>query len=102
MKIRTWQVDAALAMLFAAACAWMSRASVEQAAMAVRQYGHNVDSGVFEHAIALVFLGPVALLFAVAALADARGWRLRRFIHWFAVLALVCPVAYEVAVSVSA
>jgi hypothetical protein len=102
MKIRIWQVDGALATLFAAACAWMSRVSGEQAAMAARRYGHNVDSGVLEHAIALVFLGPVALLFALAALADARGWRLRRFIHGCAVLALVCPVAYEVAVNVSA
>lgn len=101
MKVRTWHFDAALAALFAAACAWMLWVSKEQAVAAVREYGYNVDSGALQFAAAVVFLLPVAALFSTAAIAGARGWRVSRYMHWFAVVAAVCPIAYEVFVTVS-
>lgn len=70
---------------------WVSRA---QAAGAVRQYGHNVDSGALEYAAVVVFLLPVAALFGAAAIAGARDWRLGRYVHWIAVVAAVFPIAY--------
>ncbi len=101
MKVRTWHFDAALAGLFAAACLWMFWVAKEQAASAVRQYGYNVDSGALQYAVAIVFLMPITVLFGAAAIAGSRGWRLGRYVHWLAVAAAVCPIAYEVIASVS-
>jgi hypothetical protein len=101
MKVRTWHVDAALCTLFALAGAWMSWVARAAAADAVRRYGHNVDSGVLEYAAAVFFLLPVALLFAAAAIAGARGWRLGRGMHWLAVAAAVAPIACAIVAAVS-
>jgi hypothetical protein len=101
MKVRTWRFDAALAGFFAAACLWMFWVAKEQAASAVRQYGYNVDSGALQYAVAIVFLMPVTVLFGAAAIAGSRGWRLGRYVHWLAVIAAVCPIAYEVIASAS-
>jgi hypothetical protein len=95
MKVRTWHFDALLFALFATASAWMFRVSREQAAGAVRQYGYNVDSGALEYAAAVVYLLPLAVLFGAAAVAGAREWRLGRYLHWLAVVAAVCPIAYD-------
>lgn len=94
MRVRTWHFDTLLCMLFATAGAWMLWVSREQAAGAVRQYGYNVDSGALEYAAVVVFLLPLAVLFGVAAVAGARDWRLGRYVHWVAVVASVCPIAY--------
>ncbi len=99
MKIRLWHVDAALGALFAMAGAWMYWRSGEAAAVAVRRYGHNLDSGAIEYAVVVVFLLPVALLFGVAAVAGARGWRLGRYLHWLAVVAAIVPFAYDAVAS---
>ena len=58
------------------------------------EYGYNVDSGPLEYAAVVVFLLPLAVLFGVAAVASARDWRLGRYVHWLAVVAAVCPIAY--------
>jgi hypothetical protein len=99
MKARTWHVDAGLAGLFAAACLWMFWSAREQAQAAVRQYGHNVDSGAIQYAVAVVFLLPVTALFGAAAIAGLRGWRVGRYVHWLAIAAAACPIAYEVIAS---
>ena len=96
MKLRAWHFDALLCALFATASAWMFWVSRVQAAGAVGLYGYNVDSGALEYAAVVVFLLPVAVLFGAAAVAGAREWRLGRYVHWLAVVAAVCPVAYEV------
>ena len=57
-------------------------------------YGYNVDSGALEYATVVVFLLPLAVLFGVAAVAGARDWRLGRYVHWLAIVAAVCPIAY--------
>ena len=95
MKFRTWHFDAALSALFAMASAWMFWVSREQAAGAVRQYGYNVDSGALQYAVAIAFLVPVTVLFSAAAIAGSREWRLGRYMHWLAVAAAICPIAYE-------
>ncbi len=95
MRVRTWHFDTLLCALFATASAWMFWVSREQAAGAVRRYGYNVDSGALEYAAVEVFLLPLAVLFGLAAVAGARDWRLGRYVHWFAVVAAVCPIAYE-------
>jgi hypothetical protein len=94
MRVRTWHFDPLLCALFATASAWMFWVSRGHAAGAVRQYGYNVDSGALEYAAVVVFLLPLAVLFGVAAVAGARNWRLGRYVHWLAVLAAVCPIAY--------
>lgn len=97
MKVRFWHFDAALSTLFAMAGVWMFFSARAAAADAVRRYGYNADSGAIEGAVVVVFLLPVALLFGVAAVAGARGWRPGRYLHWLAVAAAVAPVAYEAA-----
>ena len=94
MNVRTWHVDTLLCVLFAIASAWMFWVSREHAAGAGRQYGYNVDSGALEYAAVVVFLLPLAILFGVAAVAGARDWRLGRYVHWLALVATVCPIAY--------
>jgi hypothetical protein len=94
MRVRTWHFDALLCALFATASAWMLWVARVQAAGAVRQYGFNVDSGALEYAAVVVFLLTSAVLFGAAAFAGAREWRLGRYVHWLAVVAAICPIAY--------
>jgi hypothetical protein len=94
MKVRTWHFDAALAALFGVTCAWMLRLSKQHAEAAVLQYGYNVDSGALEGSVAIAFVLPVAVLFGVAAFAGSRKWRVGLYLHWFAVIVTVCPIAY--------
>jgi len=101
MKVRTWHFDAALAGIFAAASLWLFWVAKAQAASAVREYGYNVDSGAIPYAVALVFFMPVAVLFVAAAVVGSRGWRFGRSLHWLAIAAAVCPIAYEFISSVS-
>jgi nitrate reductase gamma subunit len=55
------------------------------AAEAVRTYGHNVDSGTYVVVAAVLFVGPAAILFPLAAAGFWFGWRWRWF--WQAVAA---------------
>ena len=87
-------IDAAFAVLFATAFAWLFHVSVEAAESATTRYGHNVDSGALEFAFASLYLGPMAVLFASASVAIWRGWRFGRALHWVAVLGAVAPIAY--------
>lgn len=58
--------------------------------------GHNVDSGAVESLVAGIYCAPVAVAFGVAAAALYRGWRIKWYLHWLAVLFAVVPVAVEV------
>ena len=94
MKVRTWHFDTLFCALFATLSAWMFWVSRAQAADAVRRYGYNVDSGALEYAAVVVYLLPLTVLFGAAAVLGAREWRPGRYVHWLAVVAAVCPIAY--------
>jgi hypothetical protein len=81
--------------LFAALAGWLYFASKTAAAGAIRDYGHNVDSGAIESVVAGLYCGPVAVAFCVAAAAMYRDWRIKWYLHWSAVLFAVVPVAVE-------
>jgi Na+/H+-dicarboxylate symporter len=87
-RVAFW-FDTIVAILFAFLFAWFIYVANEAAAEAVRRYGRNVDSGALAWAAAVIYFGPVALLFAIAATALKQGWRIRWIAHWFAILAAV-------------
>jgi hypothetical protein len=58
----------------------------------VRTYGHNIDSGVGEFIVAVYYLAPIAVFFAVAGIGLLKYWRLRWYIHWAAVAAIILPI----------
>jgi hypothetical protein len=89
-------VDTICAASFVALAGWLFYASRIAAAAAVREYGHNVDSGAIESVVAGLYCGPVAVAFCVAAVALYHGWRIKWYLHWLAVLLAVVPVAVEV------
>jgi hypothetical protein len=85
-------VDGSIAFIYGTLCAWLMWVSNQEAADAVRRYGHNVDSGALELIAAVVYFVPVALLFSSAAVSLWRGWRIRWYAHWFAVAGAVVPL----------
>ena len=86
--------DGAVAVFFGVLCGWAIHESYAAAQDAIRRYGHNVDSGALVGALAILYLGPVALLFGLAAAAMWRNWRLRWALHWFAVACAGLPLVY--------
>lgn len=93
MKIRMWQFDGCLAAMFASYGAWLLWDSQAKAAVAIRQSGHPpVDAGAFVLAGTVLFLLPLAILFGVASVANGCGWRIGRYVHWFALIAALCLV----------
>jgi hypothetical protein len=89
-------VDITCASAFVALAGWLFYASSSAAAAAIRDYGHNVDSGAVESLVAAIYCAPVAVAFGVATAALYRGWRIKWYLHWLAVLFAVVPVAVEV------
>jgi hypothetical protein len=86
-------LDSMGAALFGCGGVWLMQAGSWQAQQAVASYGHNVDSGALEWAVALFYLGPASLLFALASVAGWRGWRIVRAARWIAIgFALLPPV----------
>jgi hypothetical protein len=51
--------------------------SQHEAADAVRRYGQNVDSGIFQYLIATLYCAPNAVFFAIAGVAMRSRWRVR-------------------------
>jgi hypothetical protein len=49
----------------------------EEAAEEIRRRGRNIDHGAMEAFIAIAYLLPTAILFAIAVIAMARSWRFR-------------------------
>ena len=89
-------VDAICASVFVALGGWLFFASSSAAAAAIRDYGHNVDSGAIESMVSGIYCAPVAVAFGVAAAALYGDWRIKWYLHWLAVLIAVVPVAVEV------
>jgi len=95
------RIDTGVALFYAALSTCLIYISIAAAEDAVRRYGRNVDSGALEWFVAVTYFAPVALLFALAALSFWRGWQIARYVHWFAVVCAVGPLALEVMRSVS-
>lgn len=85
-------VDGAVSLVYAALFVWAIYTANEAAADAVRRYGHNVDSGALVFMAAVLYFAPVSLLFGLAALSWARGWRVQRYVHWFAIICAIGPL----------
>lgn len=85
-------LDAMAAALFGCGCVWLILSGRWQAQLAVERYGHNVDSGVLEWAVAFLYLGPAALLFALSSLAGSRAWRFVKALRWLAAAFALMPV----------
>jgi hypothetical protein len=62
-----------------------------EAAEAVRRYGFNVDSGMWEIVAALYYLGPLAMLCGLCAIASWRGWKIEHLLRRGTVGLLVAP-----------
>lgn len=71
---------------------WFHRISDYAAEDAVSRYGHNVDSGVLEDAVARFYFLPAGVLFAIAAASMLTRWRWRRAPGYVAWVFLVVPV----------
>ena len=78
-------VLAGLVLLAVGLLLWASHVASERV---VREYGYNVDSGVYEGLLAIALL-PASLLFGAASIAQAVGSRLGRGLH---LVANVCGV----------
>ncbi len=90
-------VDITCAAAFVALAGWLFYASSSAAAAAaIRDYGHNVDSGAVESPVAGIYCAPVAVAFGVGAAALYCEWRIKWYLHWLAVLFAVVPVTVEV------
>jgi|GEM_PF-4290523 len=82
-----------LAALAVAAIAWCFRIAHQDAEDAVRTYGHNVDSGAYVILFAVIYLVPLAALFAVAGFSFWRSWKVRWYVEG-AVALLLAAVLY--------
>jgi hypothetical protein len=87
-------LDAIVAVLMVASLGWLLHASSRAAAEAIRLYGHNVDSGAIEGITATLYCAPNAVLFAFAAVAMWRAWRIRWFAQGIAIVWLIGPVMF--------
>jgi hypothetical protein len=83
------RIDLWVAVCLVAVALLLFYASESAAADAVRRYGRNVDSGVFEWMAAVLYMAPLAFLFGFASLALLHNWRIGRYAHWLAVAAIV-------------
>jgi hypothetical protein len=95
---RSSRHDAIAAVTFAALAVWAFLSASQAAAETIRRYGHNVDSGAYRLFLALFYLVPVAVLFALAALSHWRGWRVARGLHWVAFLYALSPFVIVIGV----
>lgn len=74
--------------------AWLYRASRIAVTETIAQYGHNVDSGVYELAAANWYFLPAFAIFGFAATAMFCGWAWHRPIHWLAWLLVLAPIVW--------
>jgi hypothetical protein len=96
-----FRIDAGFSLFLALLAAGLIYLSFGAAEESVRKYGRNVDSGALEWTIAVLYCLPVALLFALAAVSFWRRWRIARYVHWFAVVCAVGPIAIEIGKSLA-
>jgi hypothetical protein len=71
------QTLVATAILFALGAAGLFGWAELEVAHARKLYGRNIDSGVFQYLITLLYCLPNAVLFALAAVVTQRRWRIR-------------------------
>ena len=101
MRIVAW-IDAVFSCVFVLLVVLLIYLANQAAADAIRRYGHNVDSGALAYFVAIVYLAPVAVLFAFASCALFLGWVIRWYVHWFAVLCAVAPIIFDISHGFSA
>jgi len=87
------KVDAVAAVIFTALFGWSVHASHQAAEDAIQRYGHNVDSGAVQAMVGTCYFAPLAILFVLAAVLQWRGWRIGRYVHYFAFTCFVAPFA---------
>ena len=80
-----------LAALCLAGYLWSQAAARAAQADAIREFGHNVDSGAYLSAAGFLYFVPAVPLFALASVASYRGWRLRLLLQAVAWLWLASP-----------
>ena len=96
-SLRAARADAVVAIAFAVLAAWAFYSSFQAAAEEVRRHGFNVDSGANQFFLALFYLAPASLLFAISSVGQWRSWRLSRGIHWVAFLYAIAPFVLIIA-----
>jgi hypothetical protein len=69
---------------FAAGFFWTRHAARVAVEEAIRDYGHNVDSGAWLATIGSLYFLPAAFIFSVASIAMFRAWRFRPAFHLIA------------------
>jgi hypothetical protein len=67
--------------LFGAGFLWSRHAARLAAEQAIRDYGHNVDSGAYLSIIGTLYFLPAAVIFAIASIAMFSAWRFRLAFH---------------------
>ena len=95
-RFAAW-IDAIASAASIAMAAWLYRASRMAVAETVAQYGHNVDSGVYELVAANWYFLPGFAVLGFAAVATFFGWAWRRLIHWLAWLMVLAPIVWLMA-----
>jgi hypothetical protein len=79
------------AVLFAAGFLWFRHTAGVAAEEAIRDYGHNIDSGAWLAIIGTLYLLPAAIICAVTSVAMFRGWRFGLAFHLITWTWIVSP-----------
>ena len=94
---RFGRLYAAGAALFVAGFFWSQYAARVAAEEAIREYGHNVDSGAYLVIIGTLYFLPSAVIFALASIAMFRAWRFRPAYHLIAWAWVASPFLFALA-----
>jgi hypothetical protein len=78
---RFGRLYAIAAALFAVGFIWSRYAAQAAAEQAIRDYGHNVDSGAYLLLIGATYFLPAAVIFAIASTAMFRAWQFKLLFH---------------------
>lgn len=88
---RTAWADGVIALFYTGLFVWAVSTGTAAAEAAVQDYGYNIDSGAIQFLVAIFYFGPLAVLFGLAAASLFRCWRVKWYLHWFAVFCAVSP-----------
>lgn len=87
-------IDAVASFCSLCAALWLYREAKLAVAWAVREYGHNVDSGLYETIAANWYFIPASGMLGAAAFAMFCNWPYRRFLHWLGWLFVAVPLVW--------
>ena len=96
IRKRPARIDAIAATVFVALAIWFWQLSNWAVEDAIRQYGENVDSGVFEYFAATLYFLPAGVLLLLASVFLFRGWRLGMLVHCLAWAWVALPLGMMV------